>query len=80
MGRSWNERGTYGNILKQLISKQLIQYEKERSRLTKTKIAQNIGYLVQVQSGLILSENDLEVRVEALEKIAGLVKKGVISK
>ena len=80
MGRSWHERGTYGNILKQLIAKQVTQYENDRNKITKTKIAQNIGYLIQVQSGLISSENNLEQRVVELEKIAGFARKGVIAK
>ena len=80
MGRPWHERGTYGNILKRLIAKQLSQYECERNRTTKTKIAQNIGYLIQVQSGLISSENDIEKRVVELEKIVGVTKKGVITR
>lgn len=80
MGRSWHERGTYGNILKNLIAKQLSHYGFERRRMIKTKIAQNIGYLIQVQSGLISSENDIEKRVVELEKIAGITKKGVITR
>ena len=80
MSRSWHERGTYGNILKALIAKQQSQYDTERKRTIKTKIAQNIGYLIQVQSGLISSENDIEKRVVELEKIAGITRKGVITR
>ena len=74
MGRVWHERGTYGNIIKGLIQKQLVKYEKERDRQKATKIAQNIGYLVQVQSGLIKSEKELEERIQALERLAGISK------
>ncbi len=70
MGRSWNERGTYGNIIKSLIKKQITNYETERDRIKATKISQNIGYLVQVQSSLIkdAENSELEKRIEELEK------------
>ena len=70
MGRSWHERGTYGNILKGLIQSQQEKYQKERDRIKATKIAQNIGYLVQVQSGLITSHRNIEERIQILENIA----------
>ena len=46
------------------------KYELERDRIKATKISQNIGYLVQVQSGLIKDEDTsvLEKRIEELEK------------
>ena len=72
MGRAWHERGTYGNIIKGLIKKQLSKYEKERNRIKATKIAQNIGYLVQVQAGLINSNTNLDERIENLEKKVGI--------
>lgn len=70
MGRSWNERGTYGNIIKNLIKTQVSKYELERDRIDATKISQNIGYLIQVQSGLIKDEETslLEKRIDELEK------------
>ena len=70
MGRSWKERGTYGNILKNLIKKQLSKYEKERNKITATKISQNVGYLIQVQNSLIKDHeiSELEKKVEELEK------------
>ncbi len=80
MGRSWHERGTYGNILKGIIQKQISKYEKERDRIKATKIAQNIGYLIQVQSGLINSEKNIEERIAQLETFAGIAKKGIISR
>jgi len=69
LGRSWHERGTYGNIIKNLIKKQISKYESERDRIKATKISQNIGYLVQVQSGLIKDQEVslLEKRIEDLE-------------
>ena len=75
MGRSWKERGSYGNVIKVLIKKQLVKYEKERDRIKATKISQNIGYLVQVQSSLIKDQenSDLEKRIEQLEQKVGLI-------
>jgi len=70
MGRSWHERGTYGNVLKRLIQAQISKYEKERDRIKATKIAQNIGYLIQVQSGLITSHRNIEERIQILESVA----------
>jgi len=75
MGRPWHERGTYGNIVKGLIQKQLAKYEKEKDRQKATKIAQNIGYLVQVLSGLISSEKIIEERISELEKFTGIPQK-----
>jgi len=79
LGRSWHERGTYGNILKGLIQSQQEKYQKERDRIKATKIAQNIGYLIQVQAGMINSHRNLEERIVYLEGLAGLLQKGVNS-
>jgi len=70
LGRSWNERGTYGNIIKNLIKTQVDKYELEKDRIKATKISQNIGYLVQVQSGLIkdAEASALEKRIADLER------------
>ena len=57
---------------------QLSNFEKEKDPLKKTKIAQNIGYLCQVQASLITSEDKIEERIVALEKVAGIAKKGII--
>lgn len=74
MGRSWNERGTYGNVIKSLIKTQTNKYELEKDRIKATKISQNIGYLVQVQSGLIkdAEASALEKRIDDLEKKVGI--------
>jgi len=80
LGRAWHERGTCGNILKGIIQTQISKYEKERDRIKATKIAQNIGYLIQVQSGLINSEKNIEERIVQLETFAGIAKKGIITK
>jgi len=79
MGRSWHERGTYGNVLKVLIQAQISKYEKERDRIKATKIAQNIGYLIQVQAGMINSHRNLEERIVYLEGLSGLLQNGVNS-
>jgi len=76
--KSWNERGTYGIILKDLIAKQLLNFQREKDPLKKTRIAQNIGYLCQVQASLITSEDKIEERIAVLEKVAGIAKKGII--
>ncbi|HJU13640.1 MAG TPA: hypothetical protein VJ792_04215 [Candidatus Nitrosotalea sp.] len=78
--RNWKDRDQYGSIIKHLISSQLSQYKKERNRVKKTKISQNIGYLCQIQTSLINSEIDIEERLRRLEQLAGVVKKGVIKK
>jgi len=78
LGRAWHERGTYGNILKELIQKQLGKYQKERNRIKATKISHNIGYLIQVQSGLITSHRNIEERIEILENLA-LSQKGFLT-
>jgi len=79
LGRSWNERGTYGNILKDLIKKQLANYEKENDTIKKTKIAQNLGYLCQVQTSLITTEDKFEERIEKLEKMVLSAQKQVLA-
>ena len=78
MGRSWHERGTYGNILKGIIQAQISKYDRETDRIKATKIAQSIGYLIQVQGGLINSEKNIEERIARIEEVAGITMKGVI--
>ena len=70
LARSWDERGIYGNIIKDLLKKQIKKYGLERDKIKATKISQNIGYLIQVQNSLIKeSENsEIEKRLEELEK------------
>jgi len=76
--KSWYERSQYANILRGLIHSQLIQYKREKNRIKKTRISQNTGYLIQVMSSLINSEKNIEERIEELERLAGIAKKGVI--
>ena len=70
MGRSWNERAQYGNMIKHILLKQLFLFDKEKVGQKKIRISQNIGYLIQVQSGLIKDHeaSKLEIRLEELEK------------
>ena len=78
--KKWFDRSQYANILRGLISSQLTQYKRELNRIKKTKISQNIGYLVQVLNSMIKDEKQIEERIEKLEQIAGIANKGVITK
>ena len=77
--KSWYDRSQYANILRGLIASQITQYKREKNRIKKTRIAQNIGYLVQVVSSLINPEKAIEEQITKLEEIAGITKKGVIT-
>jgi len=72
---SWYDRAQYGNILKKMIKKQAENYGKEYDRTIKTKISQNVAYLIQTQSSLIRDEKQIEERITKLEEKTGLVKK-----
>jgi len=72
---SWHDRPQYGNILKKMIKKQAENYKNEHDRITKTKISQNVAYLIQTQSSLIRDEKQIEERITRLEENAGLIKK-----
>lgn len=78
--KSWNDRTQYGNILRGIISSQITQYKRENNRIKRTKIAQSIGYLIQIQASLIKDESHIEERLEELERIAGITKRGIIKK
>lgn len=78
--QKWHDRTQYGNILRGLLSSQLSCYKRESNRIKKTRIAQNIGYLLQVQNSMIKDENQIEERIVALEQLAGIAKKGKITK
>ena len=75
MPTSWFDRAQYGNILKKMIKKQAENYGKEYDRTIKTKISQNVAYLIQTQSSLIKDEKQIEERITKLEEKTGLVKK-----
>jgi len=53
LGRSWHERGQYANLIKEVLSLQVESYKKETDNVTKTKIAQSIGYLGQTINSFI---------------------------
>jgi len=72
---SWYQRAQYGNILKKMIKKQAENYTSEHDRITKTKISQNVAYLIQTQSSLIRDEKQIEERITRLEENAGITKK-----
>jgi len=72
---SWFDRAQYGNILKKMIKKQAENYKNEHDRVTKTKISQNVAYLIQTQSSLIRDEKQIEERITKLEEKTGLAKK-----
>ena len=75
MPTSWFDRPQYGNILKKIIKKQAENYKNEHDRITKTKISQNVAYLIQTQSSLIRDEKQIEERITRLEENAGITKK-----
>ncbi len=75
MPTSWHDRPQYGNILKKIIKKQAENYKNEHDRVTKTKISQNVAYLIQTQSSLIRDEKQIEERITKLEEKTGLAKK-----
>ena len=78
--KQWYDRSQYAKILRGLISSQLTQYKREQNRIKKTKVSQNIGYLIQVQNSMIKDEKQIEERLLILEELAGIAKKGVITK
>ncbi len=76
----WYDRSQYANILRGLISSQLTQYKRESNRIKKTRISQNVGYLLQVMNSMIKDEKQIEERIVRLEELAGIAKKGVITR
>jgi len=58
-----------------MIKKQSENYTNEHDRVTKTKISQNVAYLIQTQSSLIKDEKQIEERIIKLEENAGITKK-----
>ncbi len=58
-----------------MIKKQAENYTNEHDRTIKTKISQNVAYLIQTQSSLIRDEKQIEERITKLEEKTGLVKK-----
>ncbi len=54
-------------MLKGILQKQIKLYGNAKDPMKKTKIAQNIGYLVQVQSNVIKEEKNIEERIQHIE-------------
>ena len=65
---SWHEREQYGKLLRPQIGAQLTQFKLEKNRIRKTKIAQNIGYLVQVLGSLMKEEKQVDERITRIEE------------
>ena len=78
--KKWYDRLQYANILRDLIQTQVTQYKREKQRIKKTRISQNIAYLIQVMNSMIKDEKDIDSRLETLEELAGIAKKGKISR
>jgi len=78
--QKWHNRTQYGNILRGLLSSQLTCYKRESNRIKKTRISQNIVSIVSAMASLIRDESGVEDRLAALEQLAGVVKKGKISR
>ena len=78
--KQWFDRSQYANILRGLISSQLTQYKRESNRIKKTRISQNVGYLLQVMNSMIKDEKQIEERIVHLEELAGIAKRNVITK
>jgi len=78
--KNWYDRSQYANILRGLISSQLTQYKRESNRIKKTRVSQNVGYLLQVMNSMIKDEKQIEERIVHLEELAGITKRNVITK
>jgi len=78
--KTWYDRSQYANILKDVIGLQLTQYKLEKNRMKKTRISQNVGYLLQVMNSMIRDEKQIEERLVRLEELAGIAKRSVITK
>ncbi len=48
--------------------------------MKKNRISQNIGYLLQVMNSMIRDEKQIEERLVRLEELAGIAKKGAITR
>jgi len=67
--KSWYDRSQYAGILRGLIASQSTQYKREKNRIKKTRIAQSIGFLIQVLASLINSEKHLDQRITDIEEL-----------
>jgi len=78
--KTWDNRTQYGNILLDLISSTVTMYNRERKKTMKIKMTKDIAYLIQVVNSLIKDEKGIDERLDALELMAGIAKKGVIKR
>jgi len=77
MPTSWKNRSTYGKLLRRIIIKQAERFEKTTNDEDAVKISMNIGYLVDKLNNLLKQEETkLVERIEQLEEIANITKKG----
>jgi len=67
--KNWDDRSQYAHILRDLISTQIKM----------TRISQNIAYLLQVMNSMIKDEKGIDDRLDRLELLAGIARKGKIS-
>jgi len=74
------DRSQYAIILRDLIGTQLTNYKREKNHIKKTRIAQNVAYMLQIANSFIKDEREVEQRLTALEELAGIAKKGVIKR
>ena len=77
--KNWDDRSQYANILRDLIGTQLTAYKREPNRIKMTRISQNIAYLLQVMNSMIKDERGIDERLDRLELLAGIAKKGKIT-
>jgi len=77
---SWDERSFYANKLKDIIKDLDEKYHEQKTLKEKLNIAKTCGYLTMVVAKLINDEKDVENRLSKLEELAGIAKKGVITK
>ncbi len=81
MPTSWKNRSTYGKLLRRIIIRQSERFENCKNEEVAIKIATNIGYLTDKLNNLLRQEESkLAERIEKLERLAGIAKRGIISR
>jgi len=60
--------------------RQVKRFESEQDIDKAIQVAHNIGYLIGIQKDLIRDDTKLEDRILKLEELAGVTKKGVITR
>jgi len=77
--KTWENRTQYGNILLDLIVNTVTMYNREKKKTAKIKMTKDIAYLIQVVNSLIKDEKGIDVRLDRLELLAGIAKRGKIT-